>query len=172
MMHIYYVCGLQMQSSLVLQKKTHGQAVPRLRSLGLVRRAVGVKFGGACFEPCFFPPSPADSTFDSGQGSTVYSDSQSSQQSVVLGSLADGAPPASQCVCSPPVSVSDGPVLPHSLPSLQAYPQPATVSQPNPSGQCSVPHGLESVMVHSVCAGLLSVRNHAKVGLQEVHPCW
>uniref|UniRef100_A0A4W2DNW5 non-specific serine/threonine protein kinase n=1 Tax=Bos indicus x Bos taurus TaxID=30522 RepID=A0A4W2DNW5_BOBOX len=68
----------------------------------------------------------SDSTFDSGQGSTVYSDSQSSQQSVVLGSLADGAPPASQCVCSPPVSVSDGPVLPHSLPSLGAYQQPAT----------------------------------------------
>ncbi|XP_069431733.1 serine/threonine-protein kinase WNK2 isoform X7 [Ovis canadensis] len=68
----------------------------------------------------------SDSTFDSGQGSTVYSDSQSSQQSVVLGSLADGAPPPSQCVCSPPVSVSDGPVLPHSLPSLGAYQQPAT----------------------------------------------
>ncbi|XP_040101483.1 serine/threonine-protein kinase WNK2 isoform X4 [Oryx dammah] len=68
----------------------------------------------------------SDSTFDSGQGSTVYSDSQSSQQSVVLGSLADGAPPPSQCVCSPPVSMSDGPVLPHSLPSLGAYQQPAT----------------------------------------------
>ncbi|XP_052501216.1 serine/threonine-protein kinase WNK2 [Budorcas taxicolor] len=68
----------------------------------------------------------SDSTFDSGQGSTVYSDSQSSQQSVVLGSLADGAPPPSQCVCSPPVSVSDGPVLPHSLPSLGTYQQPAT----------------------------------------------
>ncbi|XP_028341198.1 serine/threonine-protein kinase WNK2-like, partial [Physeter macrocephalus] len=67
----------------------------------------------------------SDSTFDSGQGSTVYSDSQSSQQSVVLGSLADGVQPPAQCVCSPPVSVSDGPVLPHSLPSLGAYQQPA-----------------------------------------------
>uniref|UniRef100_A0A8C3X7N6 non-specific serine/threonine protein kinase n=1 Tax=Catagonus wagneri TaxID=51154 RepID=A0A8C3X7N6_9CETA len=67
----------------------------------------------------------SDSTFDSGQGSTVYSDSQSSQQSVVLGSLADGAPPPAQGVCSPPVSVSDGPVLPHSLPPLGAYQQPA-----------------------------------------------
>ncbi|XP_074219107.1 serine/threonine-protein kinase WNK2 isoform X3 [Camelus bactrianus] len=67
----------------------------------------------------------SDSTFDSGQGSTVYSDSQSSQQSVVLGSLADGAPPPSQCVCSPPMSVSDGPVLPHGLPSLGAYQPPA-----------------------------------------------
>uniref|UniRef100_A0A8C8Z9V0 non-specific serine/threonine protein kinase n=1 Tax=Prolemur simus TaxID=1328070 RepID=A0A8C8Z9V0_PROSS len=65
----------------------------------------------------------SDSTFDSGQGSTVYSDSQSSQQSVVLGSLADAAPPQAQCVCSPPVS--EGPGLPQSLPSLGAYQQPA-----------------------------------------------
>ncbi|XP_053433923.1 serine/threonine-protein kinase WNK2 isoform X3 [Nycticebus coucang] len=64
----------------------------------------------------------SDSTFDSGQGSTVYSDSQSSQQSVVLGSLADAAPPQAQCVCSPPVS--EGPGLPQSLPSLGAYQQP------------------------------------------------
>ncbi|XP_032124385.1 serine/threonine-protein kinase WNK2 isoform X9 [Sapajus apella] len=64
----------------------------------------------------------SDSTFDSGQGSTVYSDSQSSQQSVVLGSLADAAPPPAQCVCSPPVS--EGPVLPQSLPSLGAFQQP------------------------------------------------
>uniref|UniRef100_A0A8C7BD41 non-specific serine/threonine protein kinase n=1 Tax=Neovison vison TaxID=452646 RepID=A0A8C7BD41_NEOVI len=76
----------------------------------------------------------SDSTFDSGQGSTVYSDSQSSQQSVVLGSLADAAPPPVQCVCSPPVSVSvsDGPVLPYSLPSLGTYQQPAAVSRPAP----------------------------------------
>ncbi|XP_011377228.1 serine/threonine-protein kinase WNK2 isoform X9 [Pteropus vampyrus] len=66
----------------------------------------------------------SDSTFDSGQGSTVYSDSQSSQQSVVLGSLVDSAPPTAQSVCSPPVSMSDGPILPHSLPSLGAYQQP------------------------------------------------
>ncbi|XP_030891250.1 serine/threonine-protein kinase WNK2 [Leptonychotes weddellii] len=74
----------------------------------------------------------SDSTFDSGQGSTVYSDSQSSQQSVVLGSLADAAPPPTQCVCSPPVSVSvsDGPVLPYSLPSLGTYQQPATPGLP------------------------------------------
>lgn len=79
----------------------------------------------------------ADSTFDSGQGSTVYSDSQSSQQSVVLGSLADAAPLTAQSVCSAPVSVSvsvsEGLVLPHSLPSLGAYPQPATVSQLGPA---------------------------------------
>ncbi|XP_027471085.2 serine/threonine-protein kinase WNK2 isoform X11 [Zalophus californianus] len=74
----------------------------------------------------------SDSTFDSGQGSTVYSDSQSSQQSVVLGSLADAAPPPTQCVCSPPVSVSvsDGPVLPYSLPSLGTYQQPAAPGVP------------------------------------------
>ncbi|XP_012663804.1 serine/threonine-protein kinase WNK2 [Otolemur garnettii] len=64
----------------------------------------------------------SDSTFDSGQGSTVYSDSQSSQQSVVLGSLVDAVPPQAQCVCSPPVS--EGPGLPQSLPSLGAYQQP------------------------------------------------
>ncbi|KAM7092065.1 LOW QUALITY PROTEIN: serine/threonine-protein kinase WNK2-like [Molossus nigricans] len=67
-----------------------------------------------------------DSAFDSGQGSTVYSDSQSSQQSVVLGSLADAAPLAAQSVCSPPVSAGEGPVLSHSLPSLGAHQQPAT----------------------------------------------
>ncbi|XP_078292238.1 serine/threonine-protein kinase WNK2 isoform X5 [Panthera onca] len=77
----------------------------------------------------------SDSTFDSGQGSTVYSDSQSSQQSAVLGSLADAAPPPTQCVCSPPVSASDGPVLPYSLPSLGPYQQPAVpppLAQPAP----------------------------------------
>lgn len=91
--------------------------------------------------------SPADSTFDSGQGSTVYSDSQSSQQSVVLGSLADAAPLTAQSVCSAPVSVSvsvsvsEGLGLPHSLPSLGAYPQPATVSQlgPAPKSPCTRP---------------------------------
>ncbi|XP_060011427.1 serine/threonine-protein kinase WNK2 isoform X6 [Lagenorhynchus albirostris] len=84
----------------------------------------------------------SDSTFDSGQGSTVYSDSQSSQQSVVLGSLVDGVQPPAQCVCSPPVSVSDGPVLPHSLPSLGAYQQPAVpphLTQPVPLPQVLAP---------------------------------
>ncbi|XP_058528414.1 serine/threonine-protein kinase WNK2 [Ochotona princeps] len=66
----------------------------------------------------------SDSTFDSGQGSTVYSDSQSSQQSMVLGSLMDTAPSA-PCVCSPPVS--EGPGLPHSLPSLGSF-QPPTAT--------------------------------------------
>ncbi|KAM4722736.1 serine/threonine-protein kinase WNK2 [Rhinophrynus dorsalis] len=45
----------------------------------------------------------SDSTFDSGQGSTVYSDSQSSQQSVIYSSLPDSLPPAVQRVYSPPV---------------------------------------------------------------------
>lgn len=89
--------------------------------------------------------STADSTFDSGQGSTVYSDSQSSQQSVVLGSLADATPSAAQCVCSPPVSLGDGPVLPCSLPSVGSYQQPAKVSQPIPLGQSPCLHCLESV---------------------------
>ncbi|KAM6160923.1 serine/threonine-protein kinase WNK2 [Erethizon dorsatum] len=65
----------------------------------------------------------SDSTFDSGQGSTVYSDSQSSQQSMVLGSLVDAAPSLAPCMCSPPVS--EGPGLAHSLPSLGAFQQPA-----------------------------------------------
>ncbi|XP_036014104.1 serine/threonine-protein kinase WNK2 isoform X31 [Mus musculus] len=67
----------------------------------------------------------SDSTFDSGQGSTVYSDSQSSQQSMVLSSLVDTAPTPASCVCSPPVS--EGPGLTHSLPTLGAFQQPATV---------------------------------------------
>ncbi|XP_031215583.1 serine/threonine-protein kinase WNK2 isoform X5 [Mastomys coucha] len=67
----------------------------------------------------------SDSTFDSGQGSTVYSDSQSSQQSMVLSSLLDTAPTPASCVCSPPVS--EGPGLTHSLPTLGAFQQPATV---------------------------------------------
>lgn len=69
--------------------------------------------------------SPADSTFDSGQGSTVYSDSQSSQQSMVLSSLVDTAPTPASCICSPPVS--EGPGLTHSLPALGAFQQQATV---------------------------------------------
>ncbi|EDL41060.1 mCG15641 [Mus musculus] len=70
----------------------------------------------------------SDSTFDSGQGSTVYSDSQSSQQSMVLSSLVDTAPTPASCVCSPPVS--EGPGLTHSLPTLGAFQQPATVPLP------------------------------------------
>ncbi|XP_053518625.1 serine/threonine-protein kinase WNK2 isoform X5 [Artibeus jamaicensis] len=96
----------------------------------------------------------SDSTFDSGQGSTVYSDSQSSQQSVVLGSLADAAPLTAQSVCSPPVSMSEGPVLPHSLPSLGAYQQLATplpLAQPAPLPQVLGPKPvgpLQSVPPH------------------------
>eukprot|EP00073_Rattus_norvegicus_P053619 XP_017456003.1 PREDICTED: serine/threonine-protein kinase WNK2 isoform X6 [Rattus norvegicus] len=67
----------------------------------------------------------SDSTFDSGQGSTVYSDSQSSQHSMVLSSLVDTAPTPASCVCSPPVS--EGPGLTHSLPKLGAFQQPAAV---------------------------------------------
>ncbi|KAM8930760.1 serine/threonine-protein kinase WNK2 [Pelodytes ibericus] len=72
----------------------------------------------ACPEPeeldqehrTFHPNLPAsitsvasDSTFDSGQGSTVYSDSQSSQQSVIYSSLPDSMPSAIQRVYSPPI---------------------------------------------------------------------
>uniref|UniRef100_A0A8B9TVF4 non-specific serine/threonine protein kinase n=1 Tax=Anas platyrhynchos TaxID=8839 RepID=A0A8B9TVF4_ANAPL len=68
----------------------------------------------------------SDSTFDSGQGSTVYSDSQSSQQSVIYSSLPDSVPPAIQRVYSPPLSESQA--LPHSLQQLGHYQQPSGVS--------------------------------------------
>ncbi|XP_053325435.1 serine/threonine-protein kinase WNK2 [Spea bombifrons] len=54
----------------------------------------------------------SDSTFDSGQGSTVYSDSQSSQQSVIYSSLPDSLPPAIQRVYSPPIM--EGQTMPQS----------------------------------------------------------
>uniref|UniRef100_A0A8C2UMU9 non-specific serine/threonine protein kinase n=1 Tax=Chinchilla lanigera TaxID=34839 RepID=A0A8C2UMU9_CHILA len=73
----------------------------------------------------------SDSTFDSGQGSTVYSDSQSSQQSMVLGSLVDAAPSLAPCMCSPPVSEGSG--LAHSLPSLGTFQQPAATHFPEPT---------------------------------------
>ncbi|KFQ92105.1 Serine/threonine-protein kinase WNK2, partial [Nipponia nippon] len=68
----------------------------------------------------------SDSTFDSGQGSTVYSDSQSSQQSVIYSSLPDPVPPAVQRVYSPPLSESQA--VPHSLQQLGHYQQPSGVS--------------------------------------------
>ncbi|XP_072203830.1 serine/threonine-protein kinase WNK2 isoform X10 [Excalfactoria chinensis] len=70
----------------------------------------------------------SDSTFDSGQGSTVYSDSQSSQQSVIYSSLPDAVPPAIQRVYSPPLS--DSQALPHSLPQLGHYQQPSAPALP------------------------------------------
>ncbi|XP_074813903.1 serine/threonine-protein kinase WNK2 isoform X4 [Natator depressus] len=65
----------------------------------------------------------SDSTFDSGQGSTVYSDSQSSQQSVIYSSLPDSIPPAIQRVYSPPLSESQA--LPQTLQQLGHYQQPS-----------------------------------------------
>ncbi|XP_062924190.1 serine/threonine-protein kinase WNK3 isoform X2 [Mobula hypostoma] len=53
----------------------------------------------------------ADSTCDSGQGSTLYSDSQSSQQSVVYSSVHEPVPPAVQQIYSPPQSEIQGPSL-------------------------------------------------------------
>eukprot|EP00076_Gallus_gallus_P044876 XP_025010414.1 serine/threonine-protein kinase WNK2 isoform X13 [Gallus gallus] len=70
----------------------------------------------------------SDSTFDSGQGSTVYSDSQSSQQSVIYSSLPDAVPPTIQRVYSPPLSESQA--LPHSLPQLGHYQQPSAPALP------------------------------------------
>lgn len=112
--------------------------------------------------------SPADSTFDSGQGSTVYSDSQSSQQSVVLGSLADAAPLTAKSVCSATVSVSEGLVLPHSLPSLGAYPQPTTVSQVGltPKSPCTRPGARDGPSAVRLCSA-----PPAGPGPQETRPC-
>ncbi|NXK52105.1 WNK2 kinase, partial [Chauna torquata] len=70
----------------------------------------------------------SDSTFDSGQGSTVYSDSQSSQQSVIYSSLPDSVPPAIQRVYSPPLSENQA--LPHSLQQLGHYQQPSGPALP------------------------------------------
>ncbi|KFO09897.1 Serine/threonine-protein kinase WNK2, partial [Balearica regulorum gibbericeps] len=90
----------------------------------------------------------SDSTFDSGQGSTVYSDSQSSQQSVIYSSLPDPAPPAIQRVYSPPLSESQA--VPHSLQQLGHYQQPSGVSpnlfeiQPPMSQQASLQQVLAS----------------------------
>ncbi|XP_072928285.1 serine/threonine-protein kinase WNK2 isoform X1 [Hemitrygon akajei] len=53
----------------------------------------------------------SDSTCDSGQGSTLYSDSQSSQQSVVYSSVHEPVPPAVQQIYSPPQSEIQGPSM-------------------------------------------------------------
>nr|XP_020659371.1 serine/threonine-protein kinase WNK2 isoform X7 [Pogona vitticeps] len=77
----------------------------------------------------------SDSTFDSGQGSTVYSDSQSSQQSVIYSTVPDAMPPAIQRVYSPPLSESQ--TLPQSLQQLGPYQQPSgpglPIVQPPPA---------------------------------------
>nr|XP_056707574.1 serine/threonine-protein kinase WNK2 [Euleptes europaea] len=70
----------------------------------------------------------SDSTFDSGQGSTVYSDSQSSQQSVIYSSMPDAIPPAIQRVYSPPLSESQA--LPPGLQQLGPYQQPPVPGLP------------------------------------------
>ncbi|XP_056380306.1 serine/threonine-protein kinase WNK2 isoform X9 [Hyla sarda] len=86
----------------------------------------------------FLPKLPAsitsvasDSTFDSGQGSTVYSDSQSSQQSVIYSSLPDSLPSAVQRVYSPPII--EGQVSQSPQHQLGQYQQAAA------HGVCSAP---------------------------------
>ncbi|KAJ7316831.1 hypothetical protein JRQ81_002993, partial [Phrynocephalus forsythii] len=70
----------------------------------------------------------SDSTFDSGQGSTVYSDSQSSQQSVIYSTVPDSVAPAIQRVYSPPLSESQ--TLPQGLQQLGPYQQPSVPGLP------------------------------------------
>ncbi|KAM9100573.1 serine/threonine-protein kinase WNK2 isoform X11 [Sarcophilus harrisii] len=104
----------------------------------------------------------SDSTFDSGQGSTVYSDSQSSQQSVIYSSLPDAIPPTIQRVYSPPVS--DGQVGTQSHPSLGPYQQPtppgltvgpvsSTVLPPRPQQHYPEPAMTFSVQPTTVASG-------------------
>ncbi|KAM9374668.1 serine/threonine-protein kinase WNK2 [Phaethornis superciliosus] len=80
----------------------------------------------------------SDSTFDSGQGSTVYSDSQSSQQSVIYSSLPEPVPPAAQRVYSPPLSESQA--VPHSLTQLGHYQQPSAPAVPAAAPAVVAPH--------------------------------
>ncbi|XP_026576687.1 serine/threonine-protein kinase WNK2 [Pseudonaja textilis] len=78
----------------------------------------------------------SDSTFDSGQGSTVYSDSQSSQQSVIYSSVPDAITPAVQRVYSPPLSESQ--TLPHGLQQIGPYQQPSVPGLPVVQGPTAV----------------------------------
>uniref|UniRef100_A0A8C5SFG6 non-specific serine/threonine protein kinase n=1 Tax=Laticauda laticaudata TaxID=8630 RepID=A0A8C5SFG6_LATLA len=78
----------------------------------------------------------SDSTFDSGQGSTVYSDSQSSQQSVIYSSVPDAITPAVQRVYSPPLSESQS--LPHGLQQIGPYQQPSVPGLPVVQGPTAV----------------------------------
>ncbi|XP_058025945.1 serine/threonine-protein kinase WNK2 isoform X5 [Ahaetulla prasina] len=78
----------------------------------------------------------SDSTFDSGQGSTVYSDSQSSQQSVIYSSIPDAIPPAVHRVYSPPLSESQ--TLPHGLQQTGPYQQPSVPGLPVVQGPTAV----------------------------------
>ncbi|MBN3297752.1 WNK2 kinase, partial [Amia calva] len=74
----------------------------------------------------------SDGTFDSGLGSTVYSDSQSSQQSVIYQALLDPIPAAAQQVCSPPLSdMAPAPHVHqhHQQAQLGPYQQPPAVSR-------------------------------------------
>ncbi|XP_051874375.1 serine/threonine-protein kinase WNK2 isoform X2 [Pristis pectinata] len=68
----------------------------------------------------------SDSTCDSGQGSTLYSDSQGSQQSVVYSSVHEPMPPAAQQIYSPPQSEIQAPSI--SSQSLAHYQHTSTPS--------------------------------------------
>ncbi|XP_048462473.1 serine/threonine-protein kinase WNK2-like isoform X2 [Rhincodon typus] len=70
----------------------------------------------------------SDSTCDSGQGSTLYSDSQGSQQSVVYPSIHESMPPRVQQIFSPPQSEIPAP----SISSQQLLAQYQHTSTPSP----------------------------------------
>ncbi|XP_078065766.1 serine/threonine-protein kinase WNK2-like isoform X3 [Mustelus asterias] len=69
----------------------------------------------------------SDSTCDSGQGSTLYSDSQGSQQSVVYSSIPEPVPPGVQQISSPPQSEIQA-----SISSQQLLAQYQHAATPNP----------------------------------------
>ncbi|XP_072328613.1 serine/threonine-protein kinase WNK2-like isoform X2 [Scyliorhinus torazame] len=70
----------------------------------------------------------SDSTCDSGQGSTLYSDSQGSQQSVVYSSVHEPVPPGVQQISSPPQSE----IQASSISSQQLLAQYQHTATPNP----------------------------------------
>ncbi|XP_059505847.1 serine/threonine-protein kinase WNK2 isoform X2 [Stegostoma tigrinum] len=70
----------------------------------------------------------SDSTCDSGQGSTLYSDSQGSQQSVLYPSVHESMPPRVQQIFSPPQSEIPAP----SISSQQLLAQYQHTSTPSP----------------------------------------
>ncbi|XP_075431030.1 serine/threonine-protein kinase WNK2 isoform X4 [Ascaphus truei] len=110
--------------------------VPLAHSSHIGQHILSEPEGAEADQHTFHPNLPAsitsvasDSTFDSGQGSTVYSDSQSSQQSAIYSSLPDSMPAAVQRVYSPPMgdgyALSQSPQ--HQLGQYQQTPAPRIV---------------------------------------------
>ncbi|XP_075431035.1 serine/threonine-protein kinase WNK2 isoform X9 [Ascaphus truei] len=176
--------------------------VPLAHSSHIGQHILSEPEGAEADQHTFHPNLPAsitsvasDSTFDSGQGSTVYSDSQSSQQSAIYSSLPDSMPAAVQRVYSPPmgdgyalsqspqhqlgqyqqtpapgIAVTQGPLsaLPQHYPDVNA---PYTMVQPNTVP--SVPFGQSPPVLSSqqpIQQQTLLQQNPAGQGLGPLHP--